>query len=134
MQLKTRLKLLAIVGFGAITISLITINRKYGVELFSSKNFYQGLVMGIVLTALIIWMIALIVEIVKHHRIKDKETKLFSNKQFLLSIGMFSLVAGIFLSRYGGDSIYIDFVASILIGISIVFNLSYLHKYKRSST
>ena len=47
-------------------------------------------------------------------------------KEVLLSIGMFSLVAAIFLDRFTPDLAVIDFFVGLFTGLSAALNLGYL--------
>jgi hypothetical protein len=55
-------------------------------------------------------------------------------KEVLLSIGMFSLVAAIFLDRFGPNIGLIDFLVGFFTALSATLNLSYLIKLRLERT
>lgn len=56
----------------------------------------------------------------------EKKEEFLKRKDIILSIGMFSLCAGILLNRFLTGIIFLDILAGMFIGISIVANLFYL--------
>lgn len=55
------------------------------------------------------------------------------NTGILLSLGMIFLAAAILLKRFGGQSGVLAFIEGLLIGLSLVFNITYLILTKRRS-
>ena len=51
---------------------------------------------------------------------------LIKNEQTLLPLGMFCLLGGVLLKRYGGDIPPVAFGEGVLLGASVVFNIAYL--------
>jgi hypothetical protein len=49
----------------------------------------------------------------------------------LLSVGTLCLAASILLKRFGGQSGILAFIEGLLIGISLVFNITYLILIRR---
>ncbi|TXT66894.1 MAG: hypothetical protein BAJALOKI1v1_250021 [Promethearchaeota archaeon] len=52
-------------------------------------------------------------------------------KEVLLSIGMFSLIAAIFLDRFTPDIAIIDFFVGLFTGLSAATNLGYLIRLRQ---
>jgi hypothetical protein len=56
-------------------------------------------------------------------------TKAIDLKKYFLPLGMFSLVAAIFLNRFGGDDPILSFVSGMAFGLSLVMNLAFLIRF-----
>lgn len=55
------------------------------------------------------------------------------NTEILLSLGMIFLASAILLKRFAGQSGVLAFVEGVLIGLSMVFNITYLILIRRRS-
>ena len=90
----------------------------------SSRNFLEAMVAGTITIALGVWTISLIFYLIKFRKTKERDPYLF------LSIGMFCLMLGILVNRLGSENLLGTIGSIPLFGISIVFNLIYLNKYR----
>lgn len=51
-------------------------------------------------------------------------------KEGMLAIGMFSLMIALFLDRFAGQGLLIDFFCGLFTGLSMTMNLGFLIKYR----
>ncbi len=59
-------------------------------------------------------------------------TKAIDLKKYFLPLGMFSLIAGILLSQFGGSNPTLSFFAGMAFGLSLVMNLAFLINFGRA--
>lgn len=52
-------------------------------------------------------------------------------KEWLMSIGMFSLTIAILLGRFGPENALLDFLTGLFTGLSIATNIGYLIKFSQ---
>lgn len=52
-------------------------------------------------------------------------------KEWLMSIGMFSLTIAILLGRFGPENALLDFLTGMFTGVSIAANIGYLIRFSR---
>lgn len=54
----------------------------------------------------------------------------YKNKEFMLGIGMISLIIAFILDIFAGQVPIIDFFGGLFTGLSITMNLSFLFRYR----
>ncbi len=133
MSLKTKLKILVVMVFSAVLISILLYLNETK-TILPSRHFFEGLLMGVVSTSLLVLLISIVLTYIRKRKTIDSVKIETYNRQLLLSAGMFSLIAGIFLLRLGWEVVSVTIVSIILFIISSICNITYLRKMKNYHT
>jgi len=80
--------------------------------------------------ALVVWIIALIIKIIKHNKL-NANSPFYKEPVFLLYIGFISFFLGT-LCSYLFDNIYTVIISILLTGTSIIFNTMYLVSFRKA--
>jgi len=130
MSLQIKLKISAVIIITAAAIAgMYLINDAGTINL--SKNFFQGLVFGLVSTAMVVWLISLLVTLNRRKKTIEPAKIEEYNRQLIAGIGWLCLLTGIFLTRMEGAGEIIYIISSIFFVVSIILMTSYLTKMKK---
>ena len=111
--------------FLILAIGLFYLNTPDTLNILS-RDFLEGLFMGIVSSAAAIWLIQLVRTVLKHKKMKSQN--LMANRQFLLGVGMFSLMLCLLLNRFMHEGMIPAIGVIITTITSMIFMLKYLSR------
>ena len=132
---RNSLKLVAVIII-LVLAGLTTAILISGLQSFSTRNFLEGIVTGIVAASLVIWLIVLIRILIRKGKDAGKPDAASPRPitaELWLPLGMLSLMAAILLIQLGGQSVWLSILAIPLFILSIVCNVTALNR-KRKQT
>jgi len=130
MNLPIKIKVSAVIIITAAAIAaLYLINDSGTINL--SKNFFQGLVFGVVSAAAAVWLAAILVTLYRRRKTTAPEEIQTYNRQLTAGAGWLCLLTGLVLTRidWAGEAVYI--ISAVLFIVSIVLLTAYLAGMKK---
>ncbi|KAA3660739.1 MAG: hypothetical protein DWQ10_06025 [Calditrichaeota bacterium] len=126
LTLRTKLLLVSLIVFSSIS-ALYFMNSRQGQV---GPEFFTGLRDGIIGVTVGIWFFGLIFLSIRKRKARQQGRPVEEKNQTLLTIGLFSMVCGILLNRFGGCSEIFAGISIIFFIISAVTSLVYIRKIR----